>query len=68
MLAAIGIYGLMAYTVQQRTRGIGIRRSLGAGADQVKNGVVRQGMLLALAGVAIGLAAAFGLARFLAGF
>jgi putative ABC transport system permease protein len=66
LLAAIGIYGLMAYTVQQRTQEIGIRIALGAGADQVKNVVVFQGMRLALAGVAIGLASAFSLARFIA--
>jgi putative ABC transport system permease protein len=68
LLAAIGIYGLMAYSVEQRTQEIGIRLALGAQASQVKNMVVRQGMTLAIVGVAIGLAAAFGLARFIATF
>ena len=68
LLAAIGIYGLMAYSVEQRTQEIGIRLALGAEARQVKNMVVLQGMRLTLAGVALGVAAAFGLTRFLASF
>ncbi len=68
LLAAIGIYGLMAYSVEQRTQEIGIRLALGAAAGQVKNMVVLQGLRLALAGVAVGLAAAFGLTRFIASF
>ena len=58
LLAAIGIYGLMAYSVEQRTQEIGIRLALGASAPQVRNMVVMQGMRLALVGVVIGLAAA----------
>ena len=68
LLAAIGIYGLMAYSVQQRTQEIGIRMALGALASDVRNMVVFQGMRLALVGVVIGIAAAFGLARVIAGF
>ena len=68
LLAAIGIYGLMAYSVEQRTQEIGIRLALGAQAERVKNMVVLQGMRLALAGVVAGLAAALGLARFMATF
>ena len=68
LLAAIGIYGLMAYSVEQRTQEIGIRLALGAQAAQVKRMVVRQGMVLAIAGVAIGLLASFGLARFISTF
>jgi predicted permease len=68
LLAAIGIYGLMAYSVEQRTQEIGIRMALGAQASQVKNMIVRQGMVLAIVGVVIGLAFAFGLARFIATF
>jgi ABC-type antimicrobial peptide transport system permease subunit len=68
LLAAIGIYGLMAYTVEQRRREIGIRLALGAGASQVRNMVVRQGISLALAGVVAGLGAAWGLARLIANF
>jgi putative ABC transport system permease protein len=63
LLAAIGIYGLMAYTVEQRTQEIGIRLALGAEARQVRNMVVRQGMSLALAGVVVGIGAAWGLSR-----
>ena len=66
LLAAIGIYGLMAYAVQQRTQEIGIRLALGAPASQVKNMVVRQGMGLAIVGVIVGLGLALYLARFLA--
>ena len=68
LLAAIGIYGLMAYSVEQRTQEIGIRLALGARAVAGRDMVVRQGMRLAIVGVAIGLAAAFGLARFIAIF
>ncbi len=66
LLAAIGIYGLMAYSVAQRTQEIGIRLALGADGRQVRNMVVQQGMRLALAGVVIGLAAAWALARLIA--
>ena len=68
LLAAIGIYGLMAYSVEQRTQEIGIRLALGAQASQVKNMVVFQGMRLALVGVALGLGGAFWLAKFITAF
>jgi putative ABC transport system permease protein len=68
LLAAIGIYGLMSYSVQQRTQEIGIRMALGAESSGVRTMVVLQGMRLAFIGVAIGLAAAFGLARFMGSF
>jgi ABC-type antimicrobial peptide transport system permease subunit len=63
LLAAIGIYGLMAYSVEQRTQEIGIRLALGAQYATVRRMVVFQGMRLALVGVIIGLASAFGLTR-----
>lgn len=63
LLAAIGIYGLMAYSVEQRTQEIGIRLSLGADGGAVRRMVMAQGMRLAIVGVMIGLAASWGLAR-----
>jgi predicted permease len=68
LLAAIGIYGLIAYSVEQRTQEIGIRLALGARAAQVRNMIVFQGLRLTVAGVILGLAAAFGLARFIGTF
>jgi putative ABC transport system permease protein len=68
LLAAIGIYGLMAYSVAQRTQEIGIRLALGAETSQVRNMVVRQGMTLTLTGVALGLSAAWALAQLLQTF
>ena len=68
LLAAIGIYGLMAYSVEQRTQEIGIRLALGAQASHVKNMVVLQGMRLALVGVVLGLGGAFWLAKFITSF
>jgi putative ABC transport system permease protein len=67
-LAAIGVYGLMAYSVQQRTQEIGIRMALGAESGHVRKMVVLQGMTFSLIGVAIGTAAAFGLAKLIATF
>lgn len=64
-LAAIGIYGVMAYAVQQRTREIGVRLALGAQPGAVRTMVVVQGMRLALIGVIIGLASAYGLSRYM---
>jgi putative ABC transport system permease protein len=63
LLALIGIYGIIAYSVAQRTQEMGIRRALGAQQSDILRLVVGQGFRLALAGVAIGIAAAFGLTR-----
>jgi predicted permease len=68
LLAAIGIYGLMAHSVQQRTPELGVRLALGAEPGDVRNMVIIQGMRVALIGVAIGCATAFGLTRFIASF
>ncbi len=63
LIALIGVYGLMAYTVEQRTREVGIRMALGARRDQVVRMIVRQGMGIALAGTIVGLAGALALTR-----
>ncbi len=63
ILAAIGIYGVISYSVAQRTREIGIRMTLGAQRGEVLRMVLKEGMKIASAGVAIGLAASIGLTR-----
>jgi putative ABC transport system permease protein len=68
LLASIGIYGLMAFSVQQRTQELGIRMALGADRSRIRNLVVWQGMQLAITGVVLGICAAFGLTRLIASF
>jgi putative ABC transport system permease protein len=67
-LAAIGIYGLMAYSVEQRTQEIGIRMALGAEGRDVQRMVMRQGITFAAIGIVLGIGAAFALAKQLASF
>jgi predicted permease len=67
MLASIGIYGVMSYSVTRRTQEVGVRMALGATRGDVLALVVREGMMLALVGMAAGVGAAVGLARLMSG-
>jgi putative ABC transport system permease protein len=68
LLASIGIYGLMSHAVQERFQEIGIRIALGAGTNGVRRMVIWQGMRVVVAGVAMGMVAAYPLTRLLSGF
>lgn len=68
LLSTIGVYGLMAYSVQQRTAEIGIRMALGADENRVRKMVLRQGMVLAIWGITIGVVSSLSFAKVLAGF
>jgi ABC-type antimicrobial peptide transport system permease subunit len=68
LITAVGVYGVMAYAVSQRTHEMGVRVALGARMEDVLRLVVREGALLLLAGSALGLAAALLLGRFIASF
>src|SRR4029079_1702953 len=66
LLAAVGLYGVLAYLIAQRTPEIGIRMALGAQRGDVLFGILGRGLGLTIAGIALGLAASFGLTRLLA--
>jgi putative ABC transport system permease protein len=65
LLAVIGIYGVIAYSVTQRTQEIGIRMALGAEPSAILKMILRQSLVLVIAGITIGLITAFGLTRFM---
>jgi hypothetical protein len=68
LISMVGIYGVIAYAANQRTREIGVRMALGAQVGDVRRMFLRQGLVLTAAGIAIGLAAAFALTRVISGF
>jgi predicted permease len=68
LLAMVGLYGVMSYSISRRTREIGIRMALGAPAGAVRRMVIGQGMLLTLIACVLGLAAAWAVAKFSASF
>jgi putative ABC transport system permease protein len=67
VLAAVGIYGVLSYTVSQQTRDIGVRLALGAQPSDILRLVLKRGLVLALSGIAIGLALSLGLTRLISG-
>jgi putative ABC transport system permease protein len=68
ILAVVGIYGVMSYSVSRRTHEFGLRLALGAERDDVLKLVVRQGLKLSLVGVVIGIAGALAMTRLVSGF
>jgi putative ABC transport system permease protein len=68
LMAVIGVYGVMSYSVQQRTQEMGVRMALGAQTSNLRNMVIGQGMMLSCIGVALGIGGAFAVTRFLASF
>jgi putative ABC transport system permease protein len=66
-LAALGIYGVMSFAVAQRTHEIGLRMALGAGENQVLGLILKEGMILGMIGLAIGLAGSYGIGRLMRG-
>ena len=63
VLAVVGVYGVLSFSVSQRTQEFGVRMALGAEASDVRRMMIRQGLRLAAVGIAIGVAGAFGVTR-----
>jgi putative ABC transport system permease protein len=68
LMAVIGVYGVMSYSVQQRTQELGVRMAMGAQTSNLRNMVIGQGMMLSGLGVILGIGGAFAVTRFLASF